>query len=72
MGDFLDREGLTPEAFVAHCAALKQHPGRHRAALDNLALLLSAALDLDAFVDVMRREALDTRAAREDAGDMGL
>jgi hypothetical protein len=72
VGEFLEREGLTPEAFFAHCAALKQAPERHRAALDNLALLLSAALDLSAFCDVMRREALDTRVAREDAGDMGL
>lgn len=72
VGKFLALEGLTPEAFFDHCNSFKKSPQSDRAALDNLQLLLSAALDLDAFCHVMRREARQTHDAREDAADMGL
>ncbi|DBA00255.1 TPA: hypothetical protein N0F65_007899 [Lagenidium giganteum] len=70
LGDFLDKERLSPDEFYDHCRLL-QRSCRHEDAISNLDCVLSA-LDFDVFCDLMERSAIAMQQALKAAEDMGL
>ena len=71
ISEFLGAEGLEPHAFYEMCQQAQRDDDGSAAALDTLALVLSA-LDFASFVSIATAAVREQRQAEADADAMGL
>ncbi|ETV71403.1 hypothetical protein, variant 2, partial [Aphanomyces astaci] len=71
LNEFLTREQVSPADFYHQMTSLQNDLDCPNAAL-NLAMVLSSALNFDAFGLLMQREAIAQQQASKEADDMGL